>query len=279
MICFMFPGQPLGFDTAPPADRDFLEVAALTLQRTGLDLATLAWQGAAESDQVRLQVYGVAMSLYRARMSRAAGINPAMVAEHSMGIYPAMAVAGAIDAGDALEMTLRIGACLAAMGKRAEYALGCITGLPAAPLMALAENNNVYPANFNTSRHFLISGTRREVEEAVAEALQCGAFTARSFPCDAPLHTPLMEEVAPELRRIVGDYRLAEPLLPLMNHIDQDFLAAADLPDFLVRELALPVYWERTYQALCAAGVTRFVEAGVGDSLKKYNRWISSELR
>lgn len=279
MICFMFPGQPLGFDTALPDDRDFREVAALTLQRTGLDLATLAWQGAAESDQVRLQVYGVAMSLYRARCSRADGINPAMVAEHSMGIYPAMAVAGAVDAGDALEMTLRIGACLAGMGKRTEYALGCITGLPAAQLMALAENNGVYPANFNTSRHFLISGTRREVEEAVAEALRSGAFTARSFPCDAPLHTPLMEEVAPELRRIVGDYRLAEPLLPLMNHIDQDFLAAADLPDFLVRELALPVYWERTYQALCAAGVTRFVEAGVGDSLKKYNRWISSELR
>jgi malonyl CoA-acyl carrier protein transacylase len=47
--------------------------------------------------------------------------------------------------------------------------------------------------------------------------------------------------------------------------------------DFLLRELLLPVYWEKSYQALRAAGVGKFIEAGVGDSLKKYNRWIESE--
>ncbi|ABB31922.2 malonyl CoA-acyl carrier protein transacylase, putative [Geobacter metallireducens RCH3] len=277
MICFMFPGQPLTFETTVPDDPDFRQATALTLDRTGLDLADSALLGEGLTEHVRLQVYGVAMSLYRCRRLRREGTVPAIIAEHSMGIYPAMAACGALDDGDALELTCRIGACIAAMGTRRSYALGCVTGLTAAPLMAVAENNGVFLANYNTSRHFLLSGERRNVEDAVAEALNNGAFTARSFPCDAPLHSPLMEEVAGELREVIGDYRFREPVLPLMSHIDQDYLSAADLPEFLVRELSLPVYWERTFQALSDAGVSRFVEVGVGDSLKKYNRWIASE--
>jgi len=48
---------------------------------------------------------------------------------------------------------------------------------------------------------------------------------------------------------------------------------------FMVRELSLPVYWERSYLALKAAGVGKFLEVGSGDSLKKFNRWIDNENR
>jgi malonyl CoA-acyl carrier protein transacylase len=163
------------------------------------------------------------------------------------------------------------------MADRRDYSLGCITGLAASSLLAVAENHRVYLANYNTSRHFLISGERSSVENAVAESLSAGAFTARSFRCDAPLHTPLMGEVEEDLRAIVADYRFGELSLPLMSHIDQDYLTAQDLPDFLVAELSLPVYWERTCHALYRAGVSRFVEVGAGDALKKYNRWIMTE--
>jgi malonyl CoA-acyl carrier protein transacylase len=63
-----------------------------------------------------------------------------------------------------------------------------------------------------------------------------------------------------------------------MNHIGQEFLAAAEIPAFLMRELTETVHWEETYLALKRFGANRFVEAGAGDSLKKYNRWIESRL-
>ena len=277
MNCFMFPGQPLSHADNPTEDDDVREITALVMDRAGLDLPSFAWKGIEYSEHVGLQVYGVAMSLIENRRLRRLGAQPSIIAEHSMGIYPAMASCGALPEGEAVEITLRIGACLAAMGDRGDYALGCITGLPVSPLMAIAENNAIYIANYNTSRHFLLSGERRNVEEAVAEALAQGAFSAKTFPCDAPLHTPLLEEKGAGLAEIVRDYRFKEPSMPLMSHIDQDFLTAVDLPDFLVRELCLPVQWEQTFRALCSAGVTRFVEVGAGDSLKKYNRWITSE--
>ena len=277
MICFMFPGQPLAPPATLPDDPLFREIAGLARERAAFDLASFSWLGAPATDQVALQVYGVAMSLYRTRQLRAEGVAPQLVAEHSMGIYPALAAVGALSEGEVLELTVRSGRAMAAMGRAKQYALGCIVGLTLEPLLAIAENNGVFLANHNTSRHFLLSGERGKMEEACAEALGRGAFSVKIFPCDAPLHSPLMAEIAAELGAIFAGYRYREPAVPLLDHIEQEFLTAADLPAFMVQELTLPVYWERTYRALRRAGCSRFHEVGVGDSLKKYNRWIESE--
>lgn len=277
MHCFMFPGQPLLRAAEPADDKDYLAIRTLALAHTGLDIHDLSWRREPSSESVALQVYGAAMSLYRTRLLLQEGHRPEMIAEHSMGIYAALAASGSISEGEALELTFRIGACIARMADTGDYALGCMVGLPQEPLRAIAENNGVFLANLNTSRHFLLSGEKHGIESAVAESLRSGVFSAKVFPCDAPLHTPLMEAAVESLREIVADYRYAQLVVPLLNHIDQDFLTAPEVADFLLRELLLPVYWEKSYQALRAAGVTKFIEAGVGDSLKKYNRWIESE--
>lgn len=277
MICFMFPGQPLNHNGALPDDSDFDEISELSRDRAGLDLKGFQWTGEPSTGQVALQLYGTAMSLYRNRILAKEGRRPAIVAEHSMGIYAALASAGSISEADALELTSRIGRALARMGEGGRYALACIIGLPATPVLALAENNGVYPANFNTSRHFLLAGEQHRIEAATAEALDAGAFSVSSFPSDAPLHTPLIGAIGVELREIIADYRFADPEVPLMEHIGQDYLTAADIPGFLADELSLPVHWEATCRALRAAGVTAWYEVGCGESLKKYHRWIATE--
>ncbi|AJE04567.1 ACP S-malonyltransferase [Geobacter pickeringii] len=277
MICFIFPGQPLAPPATLPDDPLFREIADLARERAAFDLPSFSWLGPPATDQVALQIYGVAMSLYRTRQLREDGVTPQRVAEHSMGIYPALAAAGALPAGEVLELTARSGRAMAAMGATNQYALGCIVGLTLEPLLAIAENNGIFLANHNTSRHFLLSGERGRMEEACAEALAHGAFSVKIFPCDAPLHSPLMGEIADDLTAVFADYRYREPAIPLMDHIEQEFLTAADLASFMTRELTLPVNWERTYRALRRGGCSRFHEVGVGDSLKKYNRWIESE--
>lgn len=277
MNCFMFPGQPLFCNGQMPEDEDFAEIAEIARSRAKLKLDDFSWLGEQETESVKLQVYGVSMSLYMARRLGREGIRPDLIAEHSMGIYPSLAVCGAIAEEDAVELTFRVGRSISRMGNTGEYALCCIVGLALEPVLSIAENNGVYPANLNTSRHFLLSGERRAMECAEAEALASGAFSVKLFPCDAPLHTPLMSAVESEMREIFSDYRYREPAVSLMNHIDQDYLAAGDIAEFMMRELTLPVYWETCYKALKKAGASRFFEVGAGDSLKKYNRWIESE--
>jgi len=278
MICFMFPGQPLERPSRLPDDPDFREIAGMTRERASFDLERFAWIGPEWTDNVKLQVYGAAMGLYRARRLRREGVSPGIIGEHSMGIYAALATTDSLPEGEALEIAFRIGCAAARMGASGAYAVGCVVGLTLEPLLAVAGNNGVYLANHNTSRHFLLSGDRDRIAAALAEALASGAFSATPFPCDAPLHTPLMAEAAGEIRDVLADYHYRVPAVPLVNHIDQELLAVADIPAFMLRELELPVFWEKSYLALRAAGAVRFYEAGAGESLKKYNRWIESQF-
>lgn len=277
MILWMFPGQPVAFAGAPQDDNEFRRIAFLCREVTGFDPLESGTSAPDLSESVRLQLFGVSASLFRAQQLKSTGVSPDLIAEHSMGIYAALAASGAIDAAAALELTWRIGNCMAEMGMQREYALGSVIGLTRAALETVTANNGVYIANHNTSRHFLLAGERANVAAALVEATASGAFSVGIFRCDAPLHTPLLAGIVPELQRIGAEYSFREPQIPLVEHIAQTTLTAATIPAFLVDELCRPVYWETTYRTLRSLGVTRFQEVGAGAALAKFNRWIDSE--
>lgn len=277
MICWMFPGQPIAFADAPSNDTEFRKTALLCRETTGFNPLESGTSASNLSESVRLQLFGACISLYRFNQLTSQGTGPDLIAEHSMGIYPALAASGSIGGATALELTWRIGRCLTQMGMQREYALGCVIGLTRGPLEAVAASNGVHIANHNTSRHFLLAGEREKVDAALAEAKASGAFSVSIFRCDAPLHTPLIAEIAGDLQRIVAEYSFREPQIPLVEHIAQSTLTAATIPAFLVDELCRPVYWETTYRILRSLGVTRFQEVGAGSALSKFNRWIDSE--
>jgi [acyl-carrier-protein] S-malonyltransferase len=277
MNCFMFPGQPFSGSAVLPDDDDWHQIAEMVRQFAHFDLASFSWIGVQGTDQVGLQVQGVASSLHQLRLMAKRGIQPTLVAPHSMGIYPALVACGSLSEADAIEITWRVGSCLAPMGKIRSYAFGSVIGLPLELLQGMADNNWVHVANHNTARHFLLSGEKSRIDQAVTEAQANGAFSARSFDCDAPLHSPLVAQREAELEAIFSGYRFREPALPLMSHVDQRYLRAADIPDFLGQQLQLPVFWERSYRALCRAGAAVFFELGEGESLRKFNRWIDGD--
>lgn len=278
MNLWIFPGQPLKRELTVPDDEAFYAINMLCRERCGFDLAEgVPLPGQRLSSHTCLQLYGAATSLYKARRLTETGITPDLIAEHSLGIYAALAVAGCLDEGDALELACRIGCLMEASFAGQEYALGCPIGLPVDAVEAAARNNRVFVANYNTSRHFLLAGEKSGVEAALAECLAAGAFSASGFPCEAPLHTPLMAGINDQLAVIVAGYRFREPTVPLVEHIKQTRLTAAAIPAFLVDELQQPVYWEETWKHLRATGFSRCIEVGSGQALTKFNRWIDSE--
>lgn len=277
MICWMFPGQPVAFAEIPCDVPEFQAIARLCRETTGFNPLENDTSAPGLCESVKLQLFGVCASLCRIDQLTGQGGVPDLIAEHSMGIYPALAASGSIDNATALALTCRIGVSMAQMGSQREYALGCVIGLASGPLEVIAANHGVYIANRNTSRHFLLAGERTRVEAAAAEAVSAGAFSVNTFPCDAPLHTPLIAEKSEELQRIVAEYRYQEPRIPLVEHIAQTTLTTATIPGFLVEELCRPVYWETTYRSLRSRGVVRFQELGTGSALSKFNRWIDSE--
>ena len=277
MNLWIFPGQPLQAEQMAP-DEHLQAIAELCIERCGYDLMEgKPCAGISLSKHTSLQIHGVAISLYRSKILRESGKLPDMLAEHSLGIYAALAVSGSISEGDALELAARIGGCMSQMGEQRDYSLGCPIGLAAEQVESSARNNGVHVANYNTSRHFLLAGEKAAMESAMAECRAIGAFSATSFDCEAPLHTPLMAGITRDLCAITGDYHFTEPQMPLMESLRQTVLQAADIRNFLVQELQQPVYWERTWKKLRGMGVAHCTEVGSGRALTKFNRWIDSE--
>ena len=145
MDCLMFPGQPLSRLDLFADDADFACIAGMMLRITGFDLERFDWSGEEGSEQVKLQLFGVAASLYRERGLRRTGVVAALAAEHSMGVYAALAACGALREDEAIELTWRIGRCLAGMGKRGSYGLGCVIGLAREPLLNIAQKQRGVP--------------------------------------------------------------------------------------------------------------------------------------
>ncbi|NTV50562.1 MAG: ACP S-malonyltransferase [Geobacteraceae bacterium] len=278
MICWMFPGQPITFTGVPSDDIEFQKIIRVCQESTGCNPLENDISDSDISQSVRLQLLGTCISLHRSSQLTIEGKVPDLIAEHSMGIYPALAASGSIDSATALELTYRIGVAMAKRGMQREYALGCVIGMSCSPLEEIAANNTVHIANYNTSHHFLLAGERKNIDAALAEAKASGAFSAAGFPCDAPLHTPLIAEITEGIEQIVAGYSFCEPLIPLVEHIGQTVLTAATIPAFLVDELCRPVYWDTTYRTLRSRGVTQFQEVGAGKALSKFNRWIDSEI-
>lgn len=277
-MLWIFPGQPLQYQPMAETDAELLSLDQLCRERCGYSLLrNEALPGQTLSPQSCLQLSGVATSLYQARRLRREGLAPDLVAEHSLGLYAALATCGCINEGDALELAGRFGTCMAHMGAAKSYALGCPTGLTCEKVESIARNNSVHVANYNTSRHFLLAGLRDRIEAAMEECRHAGAFSVSCFPSEAPLHTPLMEEIAGELEEIVKGISISPPQIPLVEHINQTRLAREDISAFLVEELCRPVFWEKTWLALRKTGFSRYFEVGSGQALSKLNRWIESE--
>jgi len=273
----MFPGQPVLWNIPPLNDDSFRRIAETCFSMTGFDPLTGSANNRALTESVKLQLFGVCCSLWKNEQLTSGNAPPDLLAEHSMGIYAALAASGVLSANEALEITFRGGTLMAETFGSDKYALGCIIGLTILQVQSIALNNGVYVANYNTSRHVMLAGAGSGIESAKIEAEAAGAFSASLFHADAPLHTPLMNNITADLRTILADYHCNEPSIPLMGHIDQQLLTAATIPEFICSELSMPVYWEKTYHALRKRGVARFVEVGSGLSLTKFNRWIDSE--
>ncbi len=277
MTIWIFPGQPLKCEATPVDEPDFLAISGLCRLHCGYDLIENQPIGPRSlSQHTCLQIYGVAMSLYRTRQLKKQSFTPDMIAEHSLGIYAALAACGSIGEADALELAGRIGVCMSEMQGQS-FSLGCPIGLATGAVESAARNNSVFVANYNTSRHFLLAGNGSGIESALEECRVAGAFSVSSFPCEAPLHTPLMEDVTCRISDIISDYRFLEPQIPLIDHLSQTRLTASNIPSFLVDELKLPVRWEETWKFLRRVGISHCCEVGSGQSLTKFNRWIDSE--
>ena len=255
-----------------------------TWEKAGFDCSSFFFQREEEDCclNLKLQVASYVLSMIcfdHYQQKRGQGD---FITEHSMGIYAALAAAGAVTFEDGLAITKGIGLILENMGEKNPGGMAAVIGLESKEVKRICSevSGDLYVANMNGSRQFVLSGDVSSLERSIELSEQRGAISAQRLTFNTPLHSPLMEAITDEVRTFMRNFTIQPPQIPLVSHWSGKLLSDPDeIREFLAVELCRPVDWEGCVQYLISQGVTCFIEMGPQNTLTKLIRWIDRDVQ
>lgn len=294
-FAFVFPGQGSqsvgmldGWGTHPVVTQALQEAS----DALGEDIAKLIHEGPKEALALTTNTQPVmlvaAVAAYRVWMSEV-GVQPDVVAGHSLGEYSALVAAGSLRLSQAAPLVrlraqamqdavpVGTGAMAAILGMDAvRVAAGCAEVTAS---FGAGSAEVVQAVNFNDPLQTVIAGSKAAVEKA-CEALKAnGAKRALPLPVSAPFHSRLMQPAAEKLRARLAEIEIAPPQIALINNIDVASPADPDaIRDALYRQAFGPVRWVECVQAIKARGLTHVVECGPGKVLAGMVKRIDADM-
>lgn len=252
----------------------------------GVDLWALSQGGPEEMlnrteyTQPALLAAGVAVwRLWQAQ----GGVQPAVLAGHSLGEYTALVSAGALSLRDGAHLVRIRGQLMQEAAPAGTGAMAAVLGAEDALVEAVCADASgaqvVVPANYNSPGQIVIGGDAAAVDRALALLQEKGVRKAVKLAVSVPSHTPLMREAANRLAETMAGLQWTLPALPVVQNVDAQGHDSIDaIREALVRQLYLPVQWTGCVQALAARGVTRIAECGPGKVLAGLVKRIDKSL-
>ncbi|HLR29931.1 MAG TPA: ACP S-malonyltransferase [Paenalcaligenes sp.] len=289
-LAFVFPGQgsqSVGMLDAwleQPGVSDLLDEANRALDE---DLSEIIAQGPTDSLNLTVNTQPAmllsAVLMYR-QWVQAGGMQPEIMAGHSLGEYSALTAAGALTLPDALRLVRIRATAMQDAVPVGQGAMAAVIGLDDETIEAVCANCSsdtqiVQAVNYNAPGQVVIAGHREAVEQACEHAKEKGARRALVLPVSAPFHSRLLEPAAQVLQAALADISLGQPQVTVINNVDvKSPDDPAQIKDALVRQAWHPVRWVETIEAMQARGVTHIVECGPGRVLSGLVRRIDRNL-
>ena len=211
------------------------------------------------------------------------GMQPSVLAGHSLGEYTALVAAGALSLKDGAHLVRIRGQLMQEAAPAGVGAMAAVLGADDAVVEAACVEASgaqvVVPANYNSPGQIVIGGDAAAVDRALALLQAQGVRKAVKLAVSVPSHTPLMREAANRLAQAMAGMAWSQPALSVVQNVDAaEHASLDDIRDALVRQLYLPVQWTACVQALAARGVGRVGECGPGKVLAGLAKRIDKSL-
>jgi [acyl-carrier-protein] S-malonyltransferase len=195
---------------------------------------------------------------------------PVVAAGYSIGEVAAHAVAGALDAADAVALAARRAALMdACIDAASPQGLMAVSGLRLAALSPLLQARDLHLAIINAEDAAIVGGSRANLA-ALEAALAATGARSTPLPVEVASHTPLLREAALALRSELAATRFGSWNFPVLAGIDASPVCArGHAIDTLSRQLAETVRWIDCMDALAESGIAAAVELGPGAGLAR----------
>ena len=284
-LVVMFPGQGsqavgMGCDlaAADPVMRDAYAEASEVL---GYDLQDLCCQGPIDrlsrTDFTQPALLAASVGMFR--VLRREGLRFDVAIGHSLGEFSALVATGAVAFTDALRIVRRRGQEMLRAADANPGGMAAIVGLDDAVVEALcAEQDGVWPANFNCPGQVVISGRKPALEAVAEKAKAAGAKRVIALAVSGAFHSPLVQSALEPLREEFDrtEWRAPDPAFfsgCTVRFEDDGF------NELLQVQLVSPVRFWQSVSALYAAGYDSFLEVGPGAVLTGLVKRIEPQAR
>jgi acyl transferase domain-containing protein/NAD(P)H-dependent flavin oxidoreductase YrpB (nitropropane dioxygenase family)/NADP-dependent 3-hydroxy acid dehydrogenase YdfG/acyl carrier protein len=250
-------GAPWAGTMLPPAafgaDEQKAQVAALTDTRVAQPALGMA-------------------DLAVAELLAACGVRPDMLAGHSYGELAALAIAGAFDEPDLLDLSAARGDAILDAAAAAGGDPGTMAAVAASAdaILPYLAGTNVVIANHNSPTQSVISGGTQQVAE-VMERLAGAKLAAKKIPVACAFHSEIVAGARHALAQTLAELDVRTPDVPVYSNTtaapyptEPDAIRAQ-----LAQQVAEPVRFAQELVAMYDAGARVFVECGPGQVLTR----------
>jgi [acyl-carrier-protein] S-malonyltransferase len=211
----------------------------------------------------------------------ARGVEPSLVAGHSLGEFSAAVAAGALEPLTALTLVRRRGELMWDAGTQRPGAMSAVMGLAADVVERICREISehagvVVLANHNSPAQVAISGEQAAVAAAGEALKEAGARRVIPLPVSGAFHSPLLAEAAAAFAGELDRCTFEDPGVPLIANVSAEPVrSAAALIDGMRRQLTAPVLWQDSVARIVdglGAGPRVVLEVGPGQVLANLAR-------
>jgi len=289
-IAFIFPGQGsqsvgMGrdlYDKYSSFRKIFDEAEAVL----NIDLKQVIFEGPAEKlKQTQFTQPAIfVMSAGCLAVLKEKGLDPEMVAGHSLGEYAALFAAGTLTLADILRLVQKRSQFMQEAGEKRPGTMTAIIG------MGIQEVNDICQAvsqygvaeavNFNCPGQIVIAGDVKACEEAVKLAQGKGALKAIKLEVSGAFHSSLMNEASQKFSQELAKYDIKDAVIPVITNFKaQETKSATEIREGMIKQVNNPVRWEESVNKMLSGGIDTFIEVGPGRVLsgliKRINKTVN----
>lgn len=211
------------------------------------------------------------------------GIEPDIVAGHSLGEYSALVAAGSLEFADAVRLVRKRGQFMQEAVPLGEGSMAAILGVDRDLVVEICQKAQqevgaVQAVNFNCPGQIVIAGQAAAVEKAVELLKAAGAKRAVMLPVSAPFHSTLMQPAAQRLAVELDKITVKDAAIPVVANINGKIIKTSEeIKASLVEQAANPVLWEDCVAQIVNQGASQFVEVGPGKVLCGFTKKIAKD--
>jgi amino acid adenylation domain-containing protein len=209
-----------------------------------------------------------------ARMYQAWGIEPSFVMGHSVGEFVAACLAGIFTLEDGLKLISARGRLIQNLPLGGKMAV-LLTDLTRVENAIVPFDKQVSIAAINGPANIVISGEGAAVER-ICRDLSSREVQSVILPVSHAFHSPLMEPMIEEFRKVAAEISYKKPRIPYVSNITGRIMEDNDVcsPDYWCRHIRLAVMFESSVRTLHQHGCDLFLEIGPSPVLSGMARSI-----